>query len=407
MRAPASLAARLTQIGLVLLLAALTACSEPSAPLPHQAYVWQRVWTPAVTDAVVRSAPAMSGWRVIAAELDGQGTWHEAGADRKVLAATGKPITLVFRIEGQLVRWDEARLRSAVLGVLSAWRAEGLKVTAIEIDHDCGTARLAAYRDFLRSLRAASPEDVRLSLTALPAWLGSPALPGVLGAADEAVLQVHAVSDPGQGLFDPGRARRWMAAFGKVAGKPWRVALPAYGSKVVWDERGRIAAVDSERPSLVAGQGAAELLAPPEDMAAFLAALDHDRPPYLAGIVWFRLPAEGDSRAWSLPTWLAVVRGEPLRPMLSARAEAAGQPGLYDISVRSDGTADAVLPALVRVEGNCTAADGINFFTAASERGGFVLTRTRDGLLPPGRARLVGWARCSAQPRLQVLAEAP
>jgi hypothetical protein len=349
------------------------------------------------------ASAAIRSWRVLAAELDGAGAWHETAADRGRLAAGGKPVVLVVRIEGQLPDWDQVRLKDGVLGLLSRWRADGVPVEVVEIDHDCGTARLAAYGAFLGSLRAALPGDVRLSLTALPAWLGAPGLTEILTAADEAVLQVHAVADPKSGLFDAGRARRWMDAFGGVSGKPWRVALPAYGSKVTWDERGRIAAVDSERPSLVGGKGAAELMASPGEMAAFMAAVERDRPKGLAGIAWFRLPTDRDVRAWSLATWLAVVGRRPLRPHLSTVAQPAGQPGLYDLLLVSDGTTDAALPARIRLEGNCAAADGVNFYEAGRDAGGFVLSRMRDGLLRSGESRAVGWARCGrGAPRLHL-----
>ncbi len=381
----------------LLLIAALVACAPPR-PLPQDAYVWQRVWTPGLRVALAASAGAIGGWRVLAAELDGGGVWREAGADLALLAAAGKPVTMVLRIEGQLAQWDSVALRRATLALLWRWRAAGVLVAAVEIDHDCGTGRLAAYAGFLSALRAELPADTRLSLTALPAWLGAPALAGVLASVDEAVLQVHAVSDPRAGLFDARRARAWMDAFDKVMERPWRVALPAYGSRVAWDDRGRIAAVESERPVLVGGVGARELLARPEEMAAFLARLDRDRPARLAGIAWFRLPTGDDRRAWSLPTWLAVTGRRPLNPHLTAEPRPTATAGLYDVVLTSDGATDAGLPAVIRVRGACEAADGVNGFAVDREAAGIVLRRTRDGLLRPGQARVAGWLRCAGGP---------
>jgi hypothetical protein len=384
-----------------MLLAALLACSPP-APLTQEVYVWQRVWTPEVRAAVDAAAGTVSGWRVLAAELDRHGAWREAGPDLPRLAATDKPVVMVIRIEGQLVRWDEGKLRGAILGLLSRWRGQGLAVAAVEIDHDCATARLPDYAAFLGALQAALPDGVRLSLTALPAWLDSPALDAVLARVDEAVLQVHAVADPRDGLFDAARARTWMRAFGRRMDKPWRVALPAYGSRVAWDETGRIAAIDSERPSLVAGRASRELVAPPEEMAAFVAGLDRDRPARLAGIAWFRLPTDEDARAWSLATWLAVAGGTPLRPHMAVVARSTGHPGLYDLVLRSDGATDAVLPARVRIGPVCPLADGINGYALEREPDGLALVGGSGGLLRAGRERAIGWARCQAQPSPRV-----
>lgn len=382
------------RLWIVLSCAVLAACSRPPPPLPQDAYVWQTEWTASVSEALAASAGPIRAWRVLAATMDGEAGWRAARVDAAALSATGKPVVMVVRIEGQLVRWDQDRLRRDVLALAARWRAAGIAVTAIEIDHDCGTARLAAYAGFLKALRTTLPDGVGLSLTALPAWLDAPALRDVLAQVDEAVLQVHAVTDPRGGLFDAGRALGWMRAFGKVTAKPWRVALPTYGSKVVWDGEGRIVAVDSERPSLVNGSNARELRAMPEEAAAFLAGLDLDRPKHLAGVVWFRLPTGDDTRSWSLATWLAVVNRQPLSPHITAAVQPADQPGLYDLALVSDGTTDAALPARITIEGSCGAADGINFYHVERAAEGLVLSRTRDGLLPPGRSRGVGWARC-------------
>ena len=387
---------------LILLLAALAGCSPKPPVLPNDVYIWQRVWTPAVGRAVNDAAGSVSSWRVLAAELDGQGVWRTSNPDRAALAATGKPVVLVVRIEGQLARWDGVRLRRAVLALAGDWRRDGLTIAAIEIDHDCATARLPAYAEFLRQLRAEMPSDIRLSLTTLPTWLGAPALDGVLAQVDEAVLQVHAVSDPRGGLFDARRARGWMRDFGNRMGRPWRVALPAYGSRVVWDTEGRIAAIESERPALIGGAVSNELIASPQDMADFLTALDRDRPPHLAGITWFRLPTDGDARAWSLPTWRAVVGGQQLRPHLTVLAQAANSTGLYDVVLANEGTTDGVLPERVLLDGNCTAADGINQYAIERRGDGFALRRVANGLMRPGERRAIGWARCQAAPDLRL-----
>ncbi len=388
---------------LLLLLAALAACSQKPPPLPHDVYIWQRAWTPAVGAAVGDATGSVSGWRVLGAELDREGIWRLARPDHALLAATGKPVVLVVRIEGQLARWDGDRLRAAVLALAGDWRRDGLTVAAIEIDHDCATARLPAYAEFLRLLRAGLPKGMLLSLTALPTWLGSPALDGVLAHVDEAVLQVHAVSDARGGLFEARRAHAWMVDFGTRMHRPWRVALPAYGSRVVWDTQGRIAAIESERLALIDGAVSSELIASPQDMADFLTSLDRDRPAHLAGITWFRLPASGDMRAWSLPTWRAVVAGQPLRPRLTVMAQGAETSGLYDLILANDGNSDAALPERIVLDGRCAAADGVNGYGIERNADGLALRRAANGLLRPGVSRSIGWARCgSAAPGLRI-----
>ena len=94
-----------------------------------------------------------------------------------------------------------------------------------------------ATPDFLARLRGLLPPSLKLSITALPAWLDSPELPALLEAVDSSVLQVHAVSNPRLGLFNPRQARDWAARWGQVSDKPFYLALP-YGVALLSDDQG-------------------------------------------------------------------------------------------------------------------------------------------------------------------------
>ena len=114
---------------------------------------------------------------------------------------------LVVRIEGARGPLAVPALWAELEPLLARWRAGGVDVAGIEIDHDCATAALDDYASWLRELRDAMPRDLKLSVTALPSWLESPALDQVLGAVDDSVLQVHAVQRPDHALFDAASAR--------------------------------------------------------------------------------------------------------------------------------------------------------------------------------------------------------
>ncbi len=375
----------------------LAACERSAPPLPNDAYVWQRRWTPALNHALADSADMLRAWRVLAAELRADGAWFEATPDLAALAATGRPVVLVLRLDGRVGALSEADIDARAAALLSAWRGAGIALTGLEIDYDCPTARLPAYSALLAKLKARLPQDLRLSITALPTWLESAALTELLAVPDETVLQVHAVLNPAQGsLFDARRARAWLAAYADRTAKPWRAALPAYGSRVAWDEQGQIVAVESERPALIPGGRSAELLVAPDTIAAFVATLDRDRPAGLAGIAWFRLPTQTDTRAWSLPTWRAVLARHPLTPALAVAAAAPGPGGARDVLLSNRGSTDAPLPFIVRLDARCRAADGINGYTLEYDRQGGYLRRARDGLLRAGAERAIGWIRCDA-----------
>lgn len=399
-RLVASLVSRFGRWTWLLAACVLTSCSKP-VTLPNDAYIWQRQWTPALAEAVTSQGASVRAWRVLAAEMDAHGQWRVFAPDWRALAASRKPVVAVVRIEGQLQHWDEATLLADVQSVLAAWRAQAVHVVGVEIDHDCATSRLNDYAHFLNALRSSLQGDVTLSITALPTWLDSAAIDDVLAQADEAVLQVHAVQSPRAGLFNADRARAWLDAFARHSRKLWRVALPAYGTRVNWDAQGRVASIESERPTLIGSDGSSELFADPRVMQGFVAALENHPPHGLDGIVWFRLPTREDTRAWSAASWNAVLSRTPLHASLRAVATASDDPGRYDVQLLNDGDADVSLPALVRIDGACDAADGINGYGLQRGARGMYLQRLQAGSLRAGRGLAIGWLRCDAAPSLR------
>lgn len=389
-------------VALALFVLAAAACSGRRVALGNEAYVWQRQWTPALGDAVRTSGDVVQGWRVLAAELDGRGQWHVVEPDAAVLLASGKPVTVVVRIEGQLAQWDAADVIDRIQSVLAQWRGRGLRIAGVEIDHDCATSRLPAYARFLSPLRTALGESLRLSITVLPTWLDSADLDPLLAKVDEPVLQVHAVQSPRAGLFDPRQAHAWMEAFARHTHGPWRVALPAYGTRVSWDGQGRVASIESERPTLVAGAEATELFADPLAIQGFVRALEADAPPRLAGIVWFRVPTEDDARAWSLATWRAVLSRQPLKVSLLAQVRSARGASLRDLVLINAGNADLPLPMLLQLDATCGNADGIHGYALQRTPRGLFLQRTQRGMLRAGRQLAVGWLRCDGAAALRV-----
>ena len=78
-----------------------------AALLPHDAYVWQRAWTPPVISSVSRSSDIVRAWRLLVAEADASGRWTAVGIPWSDVQATKKPVIGVIRIDGRL---DEARI---------------------------------------------------------------------------------------------------------------------------------------------------------------------------------------------------------------------------------------------------------------------------------------------------------
>ena len=370
------------------------ACGRAPAPLSHDAYIWQRQWTPAVREALSGSTDLVRDWRVLVAQADRHGAFHTFAPDREALARSGRPVVLVVRIDGRLTSFDARVLADRIVALTAGWPSAQL--AGIEIDYDCPTSRLPAYSDFLSTLRprlGALP----LSITALPTWLGSRDLDALLAIPDESVLQVHAVQAPQAGLFDPAVAARWVDEFATYTRRPFRVALPTYGSRVSWNEDGSLLAVESERAALAAGATSAELYAAPETLMAFVAHLGTDRPRGLVGIVWFRLPTVDDTRAWSLATWRGVVRGQlDTRPLVITLQPGETPDAPFDVMLANAAATDAVPPRRVVLPSSCDVADGIDGYRL--HRVDNALELIADGARPlkARTRRPIGWARCKA-----------
>lgn len=379
-------------LALLAVMLLLGGCERQDAPaLDQQLYVWQRQWTSAHEAALKDSHADFSTLRVLALQAFPQAGWTRARIDPVLLKKDGRPLIAVIRLDGQLKSLDQDDVTAQIQHLLSDWQGQGLILAGVEIDHDAGNARLPAYQKFLTDLRAVLPASLPLSITALPAWLDSPHLPALLSTVDSSVLQVHAVSDPRRGLFDPDQARKWVDAWARITSKPFYLALPAYGVALLPQEDG--APIVEGEVSVQRGGQRRELLADPRQLSELATELRNDPPAHLAGLIWFRLPLANDRRAWSLATLRAVARGDALDSRLALKLSA--QNGLYDISVSNQGNLDSAWPErLTLAVKGCDGADALAGYALQQSPDLLTFTRVRDGRIAAGGQRAIGWARC-------------
>ena len=380
-------------IALLLALVLTAGCERHDAPpLDQQLYVWQRQWTPA-HDAALRDSHAdFSTLRVLALQAFPNAGWSRARIDPVLLRRDGRPVIAVVRLDGQLKALDQQEITAQIRQVISDWQGQGLNLAGVEIDHDVGNARLPSYREFLAHLREALPTSLPLSITALPSWLDSRELPALLSTVDSSVLQVHAVSDPRRGLFDADQARQWAKAWSRVTTKPFYLALPAYGVALLPSTDGA-PVVESE--VMLEREGLRrELLADPQSLRTLGTELRADPPEHLAGLIWFRLPLANDRRAWSLTTLRAVARADVLDSQLTLKLSADN--GLYDIGISNQGNLDSPWPErLTLAVSGCEGADALAGYALQQRPDLLTFTRLRDGRIPAGGQRAIGWARCA------------
>ncbi|MDF9904230.1 UNVERIFIED_ORG: hypothetical protein OKW15_002186 [Pseudomonas reinekei] len=380
-------------IALLLALVLTAGCERHDAPpLDQQLYVWQRQWTPAHDAALRDSRADFSTLRVLALQAFPNAGWSRARIDPVLLRRDGRPVIAVVRLDGQLKALDQEEVTAQIRQIISDWQGQGLNLAGVEIDHDAGNARLPSYREFLAHLREALPTSLRLSITALPSWLDSRELPALLSTVDSSVLQVHAVSDPRRGLFDADQARQWAEAWSRVTTKPFYLALPAYGVALLPSAEG--APVVESEVTLEREGLRRELLADPQSLRTLGTQLRADPPEHLAGLIWFRLPLANDRRAWSLTTLRAVARADVLDSQLTLQLSADN--GLYDIGISNQGNLDSAWPErLTLAVSGCDGADALAGYALQQRPDLLTFTRLRDGRIPAGGQRAIGWARCA------------
>ena len=360
---------------LVLVAALVSACAaavpDVPQPLTERAYVWQRVWTPAVHEAV--AGHDLDDLGVLTHEVSWVG--HEP---RIVGVRTPDLDASVVRAVRVAVPPEGVDLPTALAPVLDAL----CPVATVHLDLDLPTRRLPEYAAWLDRLRPRC--DVRI--TALPTWLDSPDFAAV--ARTGFVLQVHWFDprDPSGPLLKDDALQAIHRA--GALGVPFEVALPAYGHRV-WLRDGRVVRLDSEvHAKPPPGASPLHVLADPERVATLLASLRADPPPTLRGIWWFRLPTRQDDLGWSAATLSAVRHGDALVHDLQLQSGPVGD--RTDLCLHNAGNVFA-WPAPIPVERG----------HVGGGRQGWTFSLARGSLLPPplspplqpGETRCVGWTR--------------
>jgi len=386
--------------------------ARASGPLPQGAYVWQRSWGEPVTAALRQAAGQAKGFTVLAAEVSwaaGQARVARVPLDYRALRATHRPVGLALRIgpcPGPFDSGGEATALIAGLAreVIAEGRAGGLDPAELQVDFDCAASKLAGYREWAKALRTAAGV-VPLTITVLPSWLKERAFPDLARATDGYVLQVHSLALPAgpdvpMSLCDPTAARRWVDEAAEI-GVPFRVALPTYSYVAAFGKSGTLIAVSAEGPSRAWDQSVALRVVRSDAaaMARLVQEWQRGRPSLLKGIIWYRLPVEGDHLNWKWQTLATVMAGETPRQEL--RVEVVHpQPELAEIVLVNAGLTD--IPPRVRVDlawesGELIGADGLRGYALK------MVSPTRAQLDPghheeqaglaPGERWQIGWMR--------------
>jgi hypothetical protein len=357
-----------------------------------------------LNEAVAHSKDILCGINVQAVDFSKSiGKYHctRMELNGSVLSHLPQRLTLSCRISAEVIAsgWDQALsdyLEKEITKTLVMAKRNGLTSDEIQCDCDCPTRLLDGYAKFLQRLKTGNP-SVKWTFTALPSWLHDTAFKRLAHASDGFVLQVHwlrRLPDGRAVLLLPDEAMD-SANSASTIGVPFRVALPTYGSAVLCDVEGHwVKIISEERFALPQKFHLIEAASPPLVCLDLLKHWEKDRPPWLEGIVWYRLPVHDDLRNWSWSQFATVVRGRVPKPSLTA--ELRPQSGGWDeVVVQNVGDGDGFAPAEIHLEApSFLASDGTDVYHSHELLPGKLDFSTPTvPWLKAGDSLIVGWVR--------------
>ena len=372
----------------------MTGCQKPARPpLTIEAYVWQSPDRPEVRQAIARSPGVVSRLHVRAAELKWTGGRFETRRALTKLPAPGCGLVVRIGASASQLEWTPEQIE-AVANVFREFA--NLGPSEIQCDYDCPQKRLGRYGMLLDALQSAAGA-VPVFPTTLPSWLGEPGFRKLIAGRGGHILQVHSLQLPERSgepvlIFNPDTAR---AAAKKTSALhvPFRIAMATYGCEVRFGPDGKVTDVISED---FAGASAVErsfALADPLASSRLVREWTENPPEGLIGIVWYRLPVEGDRRNWPWETFKLVIRGE--EDHTAPVFEASPGPGARDLSVVNRGRFPVRLPREIRVSSPVTTADGAGAYRLEAREDGlhFLIRSDAWPWLDPGKKIPTGWLR--------------
>src|SRR6185503_6464618 len=117
----------------------------------EDAYVWQRKWTPAVNAAVEERGITFDVLHVLAAEIEPGG--HVVRVPPPP-ALQGRAVIPVVRVDGYRIELATT-IADEAWDVVGRFKAAGIDVKGVELDHDCAASKLSQYAGVIRAVKQA------------------------------------------------------------------------------------------------------------------------------------------------------------------------------------------------------------------------------------------------------------
>lgn len=366
-------------------------------PGTDEFYVWQQQWSPAVVSAVLNEAPTTL--YPLLTVVPAQGKSRLTKIPWKQLAETQHRIVPVIRVPVKAFQRADISEELSRITAQLIQSVSGCHLDEIQLDIDCPERRLTDYKKLIDSYRSRWP-SLRLSITALPCHLNNPSFIQVAEAADLFVLQVHGLDAPDHismpaTLLDLKIARRAIQQ-AETLQHPYLIALPCYAYELNFSpESGRFLFLTAEQPAVRKETLRKRIAAGPADLLNLQNQIHSLR--FNKGIIWFRLPVEGDRLCLTRPDLAMLQNGELPTSKLTVNIETLS-PTTLEIEVKNEGIIHAT-QAILDLNWP-TAAGSYDLYrdmTPAPSNPGDLPQQITLPVPAPGQTVRVGWFQ-SAQP---------
>jgi gluconate kinase len=283
-------------------------------------YIWQRNWEKHIHDSIEAVSGESESFAVLCGDLKFQDDMPSISTiDIEWSYLKGKKITLVFRMNTRAANLLERDSINTTVDAVSNTikkvidEAAGNQIIGVQFDYDCPTSKLNTYKDFIRLFRKRLP-DAKISITSLPTWLNSREFDALIKETDYYVLQLHSFELPKtieqlKEIFPNGRAKVYIKKASSFR-HPYYISLPTYGYEVAFDGDGKFIGLRAESADILWGENIQHevKMASVDEILDFLNYAKDDKPDFLKGICWFRLPIESDVFNWNIKTLMAVMQ---------------------------------------------------------------------------------------------------
>lgn len=257
-------------------------------------YVWQQLWSTNVLSAVANE-PTTTIYPV-AAVVPEQGSTRPVDIPWKQLAALKHHVVPTIRIPLDAFKRDDIAKELSRITKMLQQNAKPISFNEIQFDLDCPERLIPEYTKLVSQYRQKQP-TLRLSITALPCHLNNSTFKPLAQATDNYVLQVHGLEIPNHiddpsSLLDLKTAERAIRQ-AEALGHPYHIALPCYAYELNFDaDSGNFLYLTAEGSSPKSNTIKKRIAADQTDLIALQKKLPELK--HAQGIIWFRLPVEGD-----------------------------------------------------------------------------------------------------------------